>query len=56
MITVWVVTDESKSGYDAGGIFIGVFSSRENAIEYIKKFNGVVGRDFDITEEMLDSQ
>jgi len=40
MGTVWVVTDESKSGYDAGGIFIGVFSTYEKAAEYVKKFAG----------------
>ena len=54
MDTVWVVTDESKSGYDAGGVFVGVFSTYENAVNYIKKFNGVIGRDYDITEETID--
>ena len=54
MITVWVVTDESKSGYDAGGIFVGVFSTYEKAADYVKKFDGVIGRDYDITEETID--
>lgn len=54
MITVWVVTDESKSCYDAGGIFVGVFSTYEKAAEYVKKFDGVIGRDYDITEETID--
>ena len=54
MVTVWVVTDESKSDYDAGGIFVGVFSTYEKAAEYVKKFDGVIGRDYDITEETID--
>ena len=54
MDTVWIVTDESKSCYDAGGIFIGVFSTYEKAAEYVKKFDGVIGRDYDITEETID--
>ena len=54
MDTVWVVTDESKSCYDAGGIFVGVFSTYEKAAEYVKKFDGVIGRDYDITEETID--
>ena len=54
MVTVWVVTDESKSGYDAGGIFVGVFSTYEKAAEYVKKLDGVIGRDYDITEETID--
>lgn len=54
MGTVWVVTDESKSCYDAGGIFVGVFSTYEKAVEYVKKFDGVIGRDYDITEETID--
>lgn len=54
MSTVWVVTDESKSCYDAGGIFVGVFSTYEKAAEYVKKFDGVIGRDYDITEETID--
>ena len=37
MVIVWVVTDEFKSGYDAGGMFV-----------------GVIGRDYDITEEIID--
>ena len=54
MGTVWVVTDESKSCYDAGGIFVGVFSTYEKAAEYVKKFDGVIGRDYAITEETID--
>lgn len=54
MVKVWVVTDESKSCYDAGGIFVGVFSTYEKAAEYVKKFDGVIGRDYDITEETID--
>lgn len=52
---VYVVTDESQSCYDAGGIFCGVFSSYEKAIAYVERFGGKLGRDFDITEEIIDS-
>lgn len=52
---VYVVTDESQSGYDAGGIFCGVFSCYETAIAYVERFGGKLGRDFDITEEIIDS-
>ena len=52
---VYVVTNESKSCYDAGGIFCGVFSSYEMAIAYVERFGGKLGRDFDITEEIIDS-
>lgn len=52
---VYVVTDESKSCYDAGGIFCGVFSCYETAIAYVERFGGKLGRDFDITEEIIDS-
>lgn len=52
---VYVVTDESKSCYDAGGIFCGVFSSYETAIAYIERFGGKLGRDFDIEEVIVDS-
>lgn len=54
-MVVWVVTDESKSCYDAGGLFCGVFSSYENAIAYVERRSGKLGRDFDITEEIIDS-
>ena len=52
---VYVVTDESKSCYDAGGIFCGVFSCYETAAAYVEWFGGELGRDFDITEEIIDS-
>lgn len=52
---VYVVTDESKSCYDAGGVFCGVFSSYEKARAYVDRFDGVVGRDFDIEEVAIDS-
>ena len=52
---VYVVTDESQSCYDAGGIFCGVFSSYEKAIAYVERFGGKLGHDFDITEEIIDS-
>ena len=52
---VFVVTDESKSGYDAGGVFCGVFSSYETASAYVERFGGMSGRDFDIVEEIIDS-
>lgn len=55
MNTVFIVTDESKSCYDAGGIFVGVFSTYEQAKAYINRLGGKIGRDYDITEEILDS-
>ena len=55
MERVFVVTDESKSCYDAGGIFVGVFSNYEQAKAYINRFGGKIGRDYDITEEFIDS-
>ena len=55
MDSVFIVTDESKSCYDAGGIFIGVFSTYEQAKAYIDRLGGKIGRDFDITEEIIDS-
>ena len=55
MNSVFVVTDESKSGYDAGGVFVGVFSTYEQAKAYIDRYSGKIGRDYDITEEFIDS-
>lgn len=52
---VYVVTDESKSCYDGGGVFCGVFSCYETARSYVERFGGVIGRDFDIVEEIIDS-
>ena len=54
-MVVYVVTDESKSGYDAGGVFCGVFSCYETAAAYVERFGGKLGRDFDITAEIIDS-
>ena len=55
-MVVWVVTDESKSKscYDAGGIFCGVFSSYEMARDYVDRIGGVLGRDVDISEEIIE--
>ena len=55
MNIVFVVTDESKSCYDAGGVFVGAFSTYEQAKAYIDRLGGKVGRDYDITEEVIDS-
>lgn len=55
MNKVYVVTDESKSCYDAGGIFIGAFSTYEQAKAHIDRLGGKIGRGFDITEEIIDS-
>ena len=55
MNSVFVVTDESKSCYDAGGIFVGVFSTYDQAKAYIDRLGGKIGRDYDITEEIIDS-
>ena len=54
-MVVWVVTDESKSCYDAGGVFCGVFSCYEMARAYVERFGGKLGRDYDIAEEIIDS-
>lgn len=55
MDSVFIVTDESKSCYDAGGVFVGVFSTYEQAKAYIDRYGGKIGRDYDITEEFIDS-
>lgn len=55
MNIVFVVTDESKSCYDAGGVFVGVFSTYDQAKAYIDRLGGKIGRDYDITEEIIDS-
>lgn len=55
MDSVFVVTDESKSCYDAGRIFVGVFSTYEQAKSYIDRLGGKIGRDYDITEEFINS-
>lgn len=55
MNIVFVVTDESKSCYDAGGVFVGVFSTYDQAKAYIDRLGGKIGRDYDITEEFINS-
>lgn len=52
---VYVVTDESKSCYDSGGVFCGVFSCYETAAAYVDRFGGVIGQNFDIEEVIVDS-
>ena len=50
-MTVYIVVDDSQSCYDAGGIFVAVFSTREKAELYIK------GNDmYEIYEETIDSE
>lgn len=53
---VYVVTDESKSSYDAGGVFVGVFSSYEMAIAYVDRRGAVLDQDYGITEAVIDSE
>ena len=38
-MNVYIVLDNTKSGYDAGGIYCGVFATRKSAEEYISKYD-----------------
>lgn len=47
---VYVVLDDSKACYDAGGIFVDVFQTQEEAEDYIGKFGRHDQGDFSIEE------
>lgn len=47
---VYVVLDESKACYDAGGIFVDVFATREEAEDYLSKFGRLDQGYFEIEE------
>lgn len=47
---VYVVLDDSKACYDAGGIFVDVFQTREEAEDYLSNFGRYDQGDFDIEE------
>jgi hypothetical protein len=50
---VYVVLDDGKSCYDAGGIFVDVFQTLEEAEAYLSKYLSNYGRydqDFSIEE------
>ena len=48
---IYIVVDDSKSCYDAGGIFVAVFSTLENAELYVKGHS-----DYEIYEEVIDGE
>jgi len=52
---IWIVTDESKAQYDAGGIFDAAFSSYELAMDYLKK-TGRREDEFTLDSYTLDSE
>ena len=54
-MVVWIVTDESKACYDAGGIFDSAFSSYELALAYVHKLRHSGGM-FTIDSYTLDSE
>lgn len=60
---IYIVTDEGKASYDAGGIFYGAFSSYEKALQCARRFgSGLVKDNADwvdycsIEEHTLDSE
>jgi|AntRauTorcE11897_2_1112592.scaffolds.fasta_scaffold110808_2 hypothetical protein len=52
---IWIVTDESKAQYDAGGIFDAAFSSYELAKAWMDR-TGRREDDFTIDSYTLDSE
>jgi hypothetical protein len=47
---VYVVIDDSKACYDAGGIFVDVFATKEEAEAYLGKYGRYDQGDFYIDE------
>ncbi len=47
---VYVVLDDSRACYDAGGIFVDVFQTREEAEDYLGKFGRYDQECFSIEE------
>ena len=52
---VYVLIDNSKSCYDAGHEFVGVFSTKQKAEEYLLRYSKEDKEFFDIEEKELDS-
>jgi hypothetical protein len=50
---VYIVLDDSKAGYDAGGIYSGVFATKEEAEIYIGGYSKIDQGDFEILEEEI---
>jgi len=50
---VYVVLDNSKACYDAGGIYCEVFRSHESAEDYLSNYSDSDRLDFDILEEEI---
>lgn len=50
---VYVVLDDSKACYDAGGIYCEVFRTMEAAEEYLSKYGSYDRQDFQILEEEI---
>lgn len=47
---VYIVLDNSKDCYDAGGVFHAVFSSKEDAEEEVLRFGKEYAHNFEIEE------
>ena len=50
---VYIVENNIKACYDCGGIFEGVFATKELAEEYISKYDKSYSDFFDILEEEI---
>ena len=53
MDSVFIVLDNSKDCYDAGGIYFGVYSTRQLAEDSVSGFDVVDKSSFEIIEETL---
>ena len=51
--SVFIVLDDSKDCYDAGGIYFGVYNTKEEAEDSISGFDAVDRSSFVIVEETL---
>lgn len=50
---VYIVLDNSKACYDAGGLYVGVFATKEDAEGSISGYSKIDQEDFDILEEEI---
>lgn len=50
---VYILLDDSKSCYDAGGIYAGVFSSMEEVNEYLSRYDRFDRAMFSVEEEEI---
>ena len=50
---VYIVLDNGKSCYDAGGIYCGVFGTREAAEAYLDRYDKFDRQYFEILEESV---